>query len=130
MDSHHKLQSLWSKWKRHLLGAGAGSLLLLIAFFVFRPSEPLLNRIGFSQVVYDRHGEILRITTTEDEKYRIQTHVNSTSPILTEAILLKEDKFFYSHPGVNPVSLVRAGFQTYVQRKAELEPESESVSAG
>ena len=35
------------------------------------------------------------------------------SPVLVEAFLLKEDRWFYWHPGVNPIALVRAAFRTY-----------------
>ena len=35
------------------------------------------------------------------------------SPALVDAFLLKEDRWFYWHPGVNPIALSRAGFRTY-----------------
>ncbi len=35
------------------------------------------------------------------------------SPVLVDAFLLKEDRWFRWHPGVNPVALVRAGFRTW-----------------
>jgi penicillin-binding protein 1C len=35
------------------------------------------------------------------------------SPTLVEAFLLKEDRWFYWHAGVNPIALVRAGVRTY-----------------
>ncbi len=35
------------------------------------------------------------------------------SPELIDAFLLKEDRWFYWHPGINPVSIVRAGFRTW-----------------
>ena len=35
------------------------------------------------------------------------------SPALVDAFLLKEDRWFYWHPGVNPIALARAAFRTY-----------------
>ena len=35
------------------------------------------------------------------------------SPALVDAFLLKEDRWFYWHPGVNPVALARAAVRTY-----------------
>jgi penicillin-binding protein 1C len=35
-------------------------------------------------------------------------------PTLVEAVLLKEDRWFYWHPGVNPAALVRGAFRTYI----------------
>ena len=35
------------------------------------------------------------------------------SPALVDAFLLKEDRWFYWHPGVNPIALARAAIRTY-----------------
>ena len=42
--------------------------------------------------------------------------LSEISPALVDAFLLKEDRWFYWHPGVNPVALVRAAFRTYSRR--------------
>ncbi|MEN8192550.1 MAG: penicillin-binding protein 1C [Bacteroidota bacterium] len=108
-----------NKFKRPLLYVSGGCLFLLIIYFVFKPTGEILNEKGFSQIVSDRNGEVLRITLSEDEKYRIYTHLNSAGSLIKETILLKEDKYFYYHPGVNPISLFNAFYQTYIhgQRK-------------
>src|SRR5262249_20160335 len=38
---------------------------------------------------------------------------SDVSPALTEAFLLKEDRWFYWHAGVNPIALVRAAMRTW-----------------
>jgi penicillin-binding protein 1C len=58
--------------------------------------------------VRDRNGNILRITLTADQKYRIWTPLKDVSPALIAATLRFEDKYYDKHPGVNPVSLLRA----------------------
>lgn len=39
------------------------------------------------------------------------------SPRLKEAILFKEDKYFYYHPGINPIAIIRAAFNNLFQAK-------------
>jgi penicillin-binding protein 1C len=38
----------------------------------------------------------------------MKTELNEISPLLRKTIISKEDKYFYSHPGVNAVALLRA----------------------
>ena len=74
------------------------------------PKSPLLDGVSFSQSVRDRNGELLRVTLTTDQKYRIWTPLREISPELVDATLQYEDKYFARHPGVNPFALVRSGF--------------------
>lgn len=88
------------------------SALYLAAFFSHKP--PLLENISFSRAVFDRHGQLLRLTLSADQKYRLFTPLKDISPQLREAVLLHEDKYFYAHIGVNPVSLIRAFLHTCI----------------
>jgi penicillin-binding protein 1C len=74
------------------------------------PRPPLLDGISFSQCVRDRNGQLLRITLTTDQKYRVWTSLPNISPALIDATIQFEDKYYRYHPGVNPVALVRAAF--------------------
>jgi penicillin-binding protein 1C len=80
----------------------------LAAIWLALPKPPLLQGIDFSQRVRDRSGNVLRVTLTSDQKYRIWTPLKEISPALVEATLRFEDKYYDKHPGVNPVSLLRA----------------------
>lgn len=88
--------------------------LILVCWCLFTPKPPLLDGISFSTVVLDRHGRLMRLSLAEDERYRIFTPLDQISAELVEATLLYEDKYFYSHPGVNPAALIRAAFSTYI----------------
>ena len=91
--------------------------LFSVFIFVFLPKPTLYDDsegFGFSRVVYSRDGELLRLTLSPDEKYRLRTSLPRISPLLKEATLLHEDKYFRYHLGVNPLSLVRAAFKTYI----------------
>jgi penicillin-binding protein 1C len=46
------------------------------------------------------------VTLTADEQYRMWVPLAEVSPTLTDAFLLKEDRWFFWHPGINPASLV------------------------
>ena len=94
--------------------AGGVLLLLLLGFLCYKPS--LLEDYSFSRRLSDRHGEILRLTISQDEKYRIFTPLSEYSDTLKEAVLLKEDKHFYSHFGVNPLAAFRAFVSTYLSQ--------------
>ena len=95
------------------------TLLLPIAAFwgwlVLSPKPPLLDGVPFSPLVLDRDGNLLRLGLSEDEKYRVRIRLNEVAPEMVRAVLLYEDRHFYRHPGVNPLSLLRAsaGFHDY-----------------
>lgn len=72
---------------------------------------PALTTVSYSQVVLDRHGEVLRIFLTPDEKWRIETRLDEIDPLLVRATVCFEDRFFWFHPGVNPLAVLRAAWQ-------------------
>jgi len=74
-------------------------------------TAPLLNDVSFSRAYYDRNGNLLRLTLSADDKYRIYTPLDEISPHIKNAVVLYEDKHFYHHPGINPVSMLRASRQ-------------------
>ncbi len=65
----------------------------------------------FSTVYLDRNGELLRITLSPSEKYRVRLPLEQISPYLRKGFILYEDRYFFLHPGVNPVSVSRAVIQ-------------------
>ena len=54
---------------------------------------------------------------TTDEKWRMKTELDEISPLLRKTIIAKEDKYFYSHPGVNPIAVTRAFFKNLFRMK-------------
>src|SRR5438270_14067959 len=96
------------KNRRRWLRAAMFVMLVVTAIWLALPKLPLLEGIDFSTRVRDRNGNVLRVTLTADQKYRIWTPLKEISPALIEATLRFEDKYYGKHPGVNPVSLLRA----------------------
>jgi penicillin-binding protein 1C len=83
---------------------------LVIAFWLLLPKPSLIGEVDFSTRVRDRNGNVLRVTLTADQKYRIWTPLPEIAPSLIDATVHFEDKYFGQHPGVNPVPLVRAAW--------------------
>ncbi len=88
---------------------------LFVALAVIRlwPHPPLSAGQPQSTAVYDRDGRLLRLVLAGDDRYRLWLSLEEISPRLRTAVLLHEDAWFYRHPGVNPVSVLRAAASTY-----------------
>jgi len=80
------------------------------------PHQPLRARFATSTAVYDRDGGLLRVTLSGDGAYRIWVPLDRLSPLLVDATLLQEDRYFRLHPGVNPLALARGAWRSYVVR--------------
>ena len=65
---------------------------------------------SFSRVVYDKDGGLLRVTLAGDEQVRFPITSDSLPGKYTASVLVREDKRFYSHPGVDPLALLNAIF--------------------
>ena len=89
-------------------GLGVVALAVLWLWIALSPRPPLLDGVAFSPVAVDRHGDLLRIGLATDGGYRVRTRLADVPPGVIRAVLRYEDRFFYSHPGVNPLSLIRA----------------------
>jgi penicillin-binding protein 1C len=88
----------------------AYATMVLAAVWLALPKPPLLEGIDFSTRVRDRNGNVLRVTLTAEQKYRIWTPLKEISPALIDATVRFEDKYYGKHLGVNPVSLARAAW--------------------
>ena len=77
------------------------------------PHPKLSDQIPLSTGVWSADGELLRVTLASDDQYRLWTPLSQMSSDLVKAFLLKEDRWFYWHTGVNPFALSRAAFRTY-----------------
>ena len=95
--------------KRFWIGTIIASLLLL--FYSLHLAYPLNipnAQKSFAQVVYADNGRALRAFADSNGIWRQQADLNSVSPLYLQALLTYEDQYFWSHFGVNPVSLLRA----------------------
>jgi penicillin-binding protein 1C len=86
----------------------------------YLPAPPLLENIGSSVALFDANHQLLRLTLSPDGKYRLLTRLSAISPLVVEATLLQEDQYFRWHFGMNPFSLLRACWTTYIRAKHRL----------
>lgn len=93
-------------------------LLSLIAlFFILALIFPLPDKIEYSTIITDNKGSIINAYLTKDQKWRVRASLDEISPLLRKTIVAKEDRYFYSHPGVNLFAIIRAGFRNVVRMK-------------
>lgn len=91
--------------------AGIVLVALFLLFLLLNLLFPLPDKIEYSTIVTDNKGNVINAYLTKDQQWRMKTELNEISPLLRKAIIAKEDKYFYSHPGVNPFAVIRALFK-------------------
>ena len=72
------------------------------------PADLLADATEPSTVIVDRHGEVLYEALSSSGARLERIDAASLPPTLVSATLAAEDRRFFSHAGVDPVSLVRA----------------------
>ena len=95
-----------------LIGAGATVVMtgLLVAALCLWPLPASFYR-PYSAVSSYEDGTPMRHYITPDGKWRVYTPLGDISPLVAQATVCYEDRYFYWHPGVNPLSIVRAAWQ-------------------
>lgn len=78
---------------------------------------PLPDRIEYSTVILDDQGEVIHTFLTPDQQWRMKISISEISPLLKKTILAKEDKYFYAHPGVNPIAMLKSLFDNLLHGK-------------
>jgi penicillin-binding protein 1C len=96
------------KWCRLVAVFVAACLLAASSGWYFLPRPLLLEGITFSSTIRDRNDALLRLTTAGDERYRTQIGMSEVPEDLVAAVMKQEDRGYWQHSGVNPLSLLRA----------------------
>ena len=91
-----------------------GVALLLLAYLLCLPRR--LFDVPYATVVTDRHGELLGARIATDGQWRFPP--SDTAPDkFARCLIAFEDRHFYLHNGVNPVSILRAFVQNVRARR-------------
>lgn len=121
---------LWMRWKSRLpivpqrlrkpvniCGIVLGVYLFLkaLAWIIPLPQDALWR--PSSTLIFDRERQLMQAFISEDDMWRIQTPLSGISPYLKRSLLGFEDRWFYFHPGVNPLALGRALVQNIAHRR-------------
>ncbi len=88
----------------------AGAIAAVFLLILLLPKPDLYNRYSFSGAVYDRSGNLLKLSLSLDDKYRLFTPLQDIPLEAQQALLLYEDQGFYHHLGISPAGFIRAAF--------------------
>ncbi|MDG9924574.1 MULTISPECIES: peptidoglycan glycosyltransferase PbpC [unclassified Pseudomonas] len=103
------LQRFWRLLRRPWLGL---PLVLLLGLWTADRLFPLpLPEDGLARVVLAEDGTPLWRFADADGVWRYPVAPGEVSPYYLQALLTYEDRWFYAHPGVNPLALGRAAWQ-------------------
>jgi len=92
-------------------------LLLLCAASEDLPAALGEPDAGVSTSIADRDGQVIRELRSKDGKLSSRVGLEELSPSLVPALLAAEDARFYRHPGIDPLSMLRALAQALSERK-------------
>ncbi|SOD95649.1 penicillin-binding protein 1C [Spirosoma fluviale] len=92
-------------WRYRLVKTFIAAILIFLGLDF---SFPIDTAVPYSTLITARDGSILHAFLSRDDKWRMYAELDEITPTLRDAILFKEDKYFWYHPGFNPVSMLRA----------------------
>ncbi len=101
----------------HLLRWGTVALLASLLLLDLLFPLPLPTRRDASVLVVARDGSPLRAFADKDGVWRYPTSPERISPLYVQALLGYEDRWFWRHPGINPIALLRATWQLLGNRR-------------
>jgi penicillin-binding protein 1C len=105
------------KLKRWLYISGISLGICLFCLIILNLLFPFKFALSYSTVVTDSKGTVIHAFLNKQDKWRMKAEASEISPLLKKTILFKEDRYFYYHFGVNPISLVRSVFQNLYKQK-------------
>lgn len=94
------------KWTLLVIGSFVVTVVVLDQFIFPLPKDKLYR--PNATFVYSREGKLLNAFTSSDKFWRKPVKLEQISPRLITGVIATEDKYFYWHPGVNPISLFKA----------------------
>ena len=69
---------------------------------------PMARADSTSVTVLDRQNNLLRAYTTADDRWRLPLEPKDADPLYLKMLIAYEDRRFYRHGGVDPISTLRA----------------------
>lgn len=83
------------------------SVLLILDKFVFPLPTSSIYKPS-STFVFSRDGQLMRCFLSSDGYWRKPVKLSEISPLLVKSVIACEDRWFYYHPGFNPISIFNA----------------------
>jgi penicillin-binding protein 1C len=92
-----------------LAGAVVALLVSGIAWALDGLYPPALGRLlDLSQEVTASDGTMLRLFTASDGRWRLPAELDRIDPMLLDMLIVREDKRYFSHPGIDLLAIGRA----------------------
>ena len=108
----HGRMLMGSRLKKCLRGILAATVLLCAALWLADKIWPLpLPQDDLARVVLAEDGTPLWRFADANGVWRYPVSTDEVSPYYLDALLTYEDRWFFRHPGVNPLALGRAAWQ-------------------
>lgn len=107
----------WWRRLRPWLRWGTVALLLALLVLDLAFPLPLPARRDLATVVVARDGSPLRAFADARGVWRYPATPEHVSPLYLQALLGYEDRWFWHHPGINPLAMLRAGGQWLGSRR-------------
>ena len=79
------------------------------------PLHKMLNKQDdFARLIIAEDGTPLRAFPDQQGVWRYPVSIDDVSPVYIKTLLAYEDRWFWYHPGVNPLSMLRASVQNLI----------------
>lgn len=98
-------------WVRRHPWRASAALLLSTVLLLDQLFPPPIPHDGPGLMVVARDGSPLRAWPDADGVWRFPTTTAKVAPRYLDALLTYEDRWFYWHPGINPIAMLRAAWQ-------------------
>jgi len=110
-----KSQSIYHRFPSWAQGVLIALVINLFSFFFLDLVFPLEIKEDYSKMVYSSENKLLFATLNSSDKWRMKSNLDEITPLLQKTIVEKEDQYFWIHPGINPISFMRAAFNNIIR---------------
>jgi penicillin-binding protein 1C len=91
-------------------------LIFVLDRYIFPLPQVKLNKPS-SVFVYSRDDQLMRCFLSADGYWRKPVSLPEISPLLKRSVISREDRWFYYHPGFNPIALLGAAVDNLRARR-------------
>jgi penicillin-binding protein 1C len=102
-------------------GIRIGGYLYVIAaitFHILNILFPMRVDISYSTMVYAGDQKtVIHTFLSEDDKWRFYITPEEVPSLLKQLLVFKEDQYFFQHPGINPMAIMRALYFNIIQQR-------------
>ncbi|OHX66558.1 penicillin-binding protein 1C [Flammeovirga pacifica] len=78
---------------------------------------PYPLKVKYGTVLLSNKNEVIGGTLNQEDKWCLYTSIDEVDPFFQQAIIQKEDRWFYYHFGINPIAIGRAFFYNLTSQK-------------